>query len=76
MEAVLVSETKGYARFVSEQPPYNLLDRRIENELVPMCQAYGLGIWQKSETCHRPNWPCCGSKTSRVSLPPSSVHAH
>lgn len=44
MEAVLVSELKGYARFVSEQPPYNLLDRRIENELVPMCQAYGLGI--------------------------------
>jgi aryl-alcohol dehydrogenase-like predicted oxidoreductase len=44
MEAVLVSETKGYVRFVSEQPPYNLLDRRIENELVPMCQAYGLGI--------------------------------
>jgi aryl-alcohol dehydrogenase-like predicted oxidoreductase len=44
MEALMVSETKGYVRFVSEQPPYNLLDRRIENELVPMCQAYGLGI--------------------------------
>ena len=44
MEAVMVSELKGYARFVSEQPPYNLLDRRIENELVPMCQRYGLGI--------------------------------
>jgi len=45
MEALLVSELKGYARFVSEQPPYNLLDRRIENELVPLCQAYGLGIF-------------------------------
>lgn len=44
MEAVLVSEQKDFARFVSEQPPYNLLDRRIENELVPMCQEYGLGI--------------------------------
>jgi aryl-alcohol dehydrogenase-like predicted oxidoreductase len=44
MEALMVSELKGYARFVSEQPPYNLLDRRIENELVPMCQAHGLGI--------------------------------
>ena len=43
-EAIMVSELKGYARFVSEQPPYNLLDRRIENELVPMCQANGLGI--------------------------------
>jgi aryl-alcohol dehydrogenase-like predicted oxidoreductase len=44
MEALLVSELKGYARLVSEQPPYNLLDRRIENELVPMCQAQGLGL--------------------------------
>ena len=44
MEAILVSEMKGYCRFVSEQPPYNLLDRRIENELVPMCQDYGLGL--------------------------------
>lgn len=44
MEAILVSELKGFARFISEQPPFNLLDRRIENELVPLCQAYNLGI--------------------------------
>ncbi len=44
MEGVLVSELKNLSRFVSEQPPYNLLDRRIENELLPMCQAYGLGV--------------------------------
>jgi len=44
MEAIMVSELKGYARFVCEQPPYNLLDRRIENEIVPMCQAHGLGL--------------------------------
>ena len=44
MEAVLTSELKGYASFVSEQPPYNLLDRRIENELVPMSQKWGLGL--------------------------------
>ena len=44
MEGLMISELKGYVRFVSEQPPYNLLDRRIENELVPMCQAHGLGI--------------------------------
>ncbi|MFI5355825.1 MAG: aldo/keto reductase [Opitutales bacterium] len=29
-------------RFVSEQPPYNLLDRRIERELLPMCRTHGL----------------------------------
>ena len=44
MEGILISEIKGYARFVSEQPPYNLLDRRIENELIPMCRRYGVGI--------------------------------
>jgi aryl-alcohol dehydrogenase-like predicted oxidoreductase len=44
-EAIMYSELKGYERFVSEQPPYNLLDRRIENELVPMCLANGLSIF-------------------------------
>jgi aryl-alcohol dehydrogenase-like predicted oxidoreductase len=29
---------------VSEQPPYNLLDRRIERELVPVAQTYGLAL--------------------------------
>ena len=44
MESIMASELKGYVRFVSEQPPYNLLDRRIENEMVPLCQEYQLGI--------------------------------
>jgi aryl-alcohol dehydrogenase-like predicted oxidoreductase len=44
MEAILVSELRGYARYVTEQPPYNLLDRRIENELIPLAKKYGLGI--------------------------------
>lgn len=44
MEGLMVSELKGYVRFISEQPPYNLLDRRIENELAPLCQAYDLAI--------------------------------
>jgi aryl-alcohol dehydrogenase-like predicted oxidoreductase len=44
MEGLMISELKGYARFVSEQPPYNLLDRRIENELVPMSRSHGLGL--------------------------------
>lgn len=44
MESILVSDMKGYSRIISEQPPYNLLDRRIENELVPMCQEYGIGL--------------------------------
>lgn len=44
MEALSVSERYGLNRYISEQPPYNLLDRRIENELVPLCQKYDLAI--------------------------------
>jgi aryl-alcohol dehydrogenase-like predicted oxidoreductase len=44
MEALMVSEQKGYARYTTEQPPYNLLDRRIENELVPLALEYNLGL--------------------------------
>lgn len=44
MEALSISEKMNLARYVSEQPPYNLLDRRIENELVPLAQKYGLAL--------------------------------
>jgi aryl-alcohol dehydrogenase-like predicted oxidoreductase len=44
MEALATSEKYNLARYISEQPPYNLLDRRIENELVPLCQKHGLAI--------------------------------
>ncbi len=44
MEGLATSEHYNLARFVSEQPPYNLLDRRIENELVPLALRYGLAI--------------------------------
>ena len=44
MEALSISERYGLNRYISEQPPYNLLDRRIENELVPLCQKYGLAL--------------------------------
>jgi 1-deoxyxylulose-5-phosphate synthase len=44
LEGVLLAELKGLVPFVTEQPPYNLLDRRVENELVPMALKYGLGL--------------------------------
>ncbi len=45
MEALAISDRRGYARYCCEQPPYNLLDRRIENELVPLCLEHGLGLF-------------------------------
>ena len=44
VEAIATSERMGLARYISEQPPYNLLDRRIENELVPVAMKYGMAI--------------------------------
>jgi 1-deoxyxylulose-5-phosphate synthase len=44
MEALMVSVEQRLVRYISEQPPYNLLDRRIENEIVPFCQKYDLAI--------------------------------
>ena len=44
VEALHIADQKGYPKFICEQPPYNLLDRRIENEIIPMCLAYDLGI--------------------------------
>jgi aryl-alcohol dehydrogenase-like predicted oxidoreductase len=44
MEALSVSERMNLNRFVCEQPPYSLIDRRIERELVPFAQTYGVGI--------------------------------
>jgi aryl-alcohol dehydrogenase-like predicted oxidoreductase len=45
MEALAISDRRGYPRYCCEQPPYNLLDRRIENELVPLCRTHGLGLF-------------------------------
>lgn len=44
MEALALSEKYGLSRYISEQPPYNLLDRRIENELVPLALRHKLAL--------------------------------
>ena len=42
MESLWVAKELGLNRFICEQPPYNLLDRRIERELLPMARTYGI----------------------------------
>lgn len=44
MEALWTAERYDLNRFVSEQAPYNLLDRRIERELIPMLQTYDVAL--------------------------------
>ncbi|MGE0599690.1 MAG: aldo/keto reductase [Dehalococcoidia bacterium] len=43
-EAHFVAHKNSYVRFVSAQNEYNLLNRSIEAELVPACNAYGVSI--------------------------------
>jgi aryl-alcohol dehydrogenase (NADP+) len=44
VEAQLVAERRGLARFRTEQPPYSILDRGIERDMLPTCQRYGMGV--------------------------------
>ena len=44
VEAQWVAERRGLARFRTEQPPYSMLNRSIEREVLPACQRYGMGV--------------------------------
>jgi len=44
VEAQWVSEKRGLARFRTEQPPYSILDRGVEREVLPVCERYGMGV--------------------------------
>ena len=43
-EAEWAARAGGTVRFISAQNEYSLVDRRIEGELVPAANAYGVGI--------------------------------
>jgi len=44
VEAQWVAERRGLARFRTDQPPYSILSRGIEREVLPVAQRYGMGI--------------------------------
>src|SRR6202142_2024124 len=44
VEAQWVAEGRGLARFRTEQPPYSILNRGIEREVLPACERYGMGV--------------------------------
>jgi len=44
VQAQWVAERRGRERFVTEQPPYSLLVRGIEAEVLPVCMEYGMGV--------------------------------
>jgi aryl-alcohol dehydrogenase-like predicted oxidoreductase len=44
VEAQWVAERRGRERFTCEQPPYSMLARGIERDVLPVCQRYGMGV--------------------------------
>jgi aryl-alcohol dehydrogenase-like predicted oxidoreductase len=44
VEAQWVAERRGRERFVTEQPPYSILVRGIEADMLPRCQQFKMGV--------------------------------
>lgn len=44
VEAQWAAQRRGRERFVSEQPPYSILVRGVEAEVLPVCQRHGIGV--------------------------------
>jgi aryl-alcohol dehydrogenase-like predicted oxidoreductase len=44
VEAQWVAERRGLSRFRTEQPPYSILVRHIEQDVLPTAQRYGMGV--------------------------------
>ncbi len=71
VEAQAVSQRRGHARFVSEQPPYSILVRTIERDLLPTCEKYAIGVLPWSPLCG--GW--LSGKYRKGAEPPSSSRA-
>jgi aryl-alcohol dehydrogenase-like predicted oxidoreductase len=44
VEAHWTADRRGHERFRCEQPPYSILVRAIEHDVLPTCQRYGMGV--------------------------------
>jgi len=44
VEAEEIANERGWARFVSAQNEYSLLERKAEEELLPTCERLGIGV--------------------------------
>src|SRR4051794_31315915 len=44
VEAQWAAERRGRERFICEQPPYSMLVRAIEADVLPTCRRYGMGV--------------------------------
>ncbi|WP_329059793.1 aldo/keto reductase [Amycolatopsis sp. NBC_01480] len=82
VQAQWAAERRNRERFVCEQPPYSLLTRSVENEVLPTCAEYGLGVLAWSPLAGgwlSGRWRAgSGELTSRRTekMPHPTTHAH
>ncbi|WP_165949580.1 aldo/keto reductase [Micromonospora sp. KC207] len=48
VDLLRTAQSRGAAPVVAEQSPYNLLEREIERDVLPLCAEYGLGLFTYS----------------------------
>ena len=86
VEAQWMAERRGRERFVCEQPPYSILVRGIEADVLPTCQRYGMGVipwsplaggwlsgkWRKGADGPRPAAGPAASPTATTSRMPEN----
>jgi len=75
VEAQCTADRRGHARFRTEQPPYSLLTRAIEYDVLPTCQRHGMGVlaysplaggWLSSaQATDQTSGPGAGARTRR-----------
>jgi aryl-alcohol dehydrogenase-like predicted oxidoreductase len=82
VEAQWVARERHLERFVTEQPPYSILTRGIEADLLPVTQRHGMGVltwsplsggwlsgrWRKDRTDRGPVAPARQALTNRWDL--------
>jgi aryl-alcohol dehydrogenase (NADP+) len=51
VEGQWVAERRGLSRFRTEQPPYSILVRQVERDVLPVAERYGMGVLVWSPLC-------------------------
>jgi aryl-alcohol dehydrogenase-like predicted oxidoreductase len=78
VEAQWTADRRGHGRFRTEQPPYSMLTRAIEYDVLPACLRHGMGVmaysplaggWLSGKVPQGPRGQRAGLRRSRATLP-------
>jgi aryl-alcohol dehydrogenase-like predicted oxidoreductase len=77
IEAQWAADRRGLERYRSEQPPYSILDRGIEREVLPVARRYGMGalVWSPLAQACSPGGRVKVSTATCAARPSSAICA-